>query len=178
MLNGIIGVPKTNPGDAAVTTGTAQRDNLGKALGRIASGVFLVSFTKGGKKDAMLSTFVMQAGFDPPVVVVAVNNNRPLLDVLKPGDTFVVNVMSKENMDVYKAFAKPHKEGMDRFDGIKLKDGMEHPVLANCVSYMTCRVMSYTSAGDHQLLIAEAIDGEQLSHEEPMIHLRKNGFSY
>jgi flavin reductase (DIM6/NTAB) family NADH-FMN oxidoreductase RutF len=161
-----------------VTTETAQKEGLGKALGRIASGVFLVSFTKDGKKDGMLSTFVMQGGFDAPVVVVAVNNKRPLLDVLKPGDTFVVNVMSKANMDVYKSFAKPFQEGMDRYEGIALKDGTEHPVLAKCVSYITCKVMSYAPATDHQLLIAEAVDGEQLTEEEPMIHLRKNGFGY
>ncbi|MBA3857603.1 MAG: hypothetical protein C0507_11905 [Cyanobacteria bacterium PR.3.49] len=169
---------KTETGDTPVTTETAQKESLGKALGRIASGVFLVTFSKGGKKDGMLSTFVMQAAFNPPIVVVAVNNKRPLLDILKPGDTLALNVLSKQNMDAYKNFAKPFQEGMDRFEGIALKDGAEHPVLANCVSYINCKVVSYAEAGDHQLLIAEAIDGEQLNDEEPMIHLRKNGFGY
>ncbi len=161
-----------------MTTEAIQKESLGKALGRIASGVFLVTFTNGGKKDGMLSTFVMQGAFNPPVVVVAVNNKRPLLDVLKPGDTFAVNVLSKANMDAYKNFAKPYQEGMDRYEGIELKDGTQHPILAKCVSYMTCKVISYAEAGDHQLLISEAIDGEQLNDEEPMIHLRKNGFGY
>ncbi|MCC7528116.1 MAG: flavin reductase family protein [Candidatus Melainabacteria bacterium] len=161
-----------------MTTETTQKEGLGKALGRIASGVFLVTFTNGGKKDGMLSTFVMQAGFKPPVVVVAVNNKRPLLDVLRPGDTFAINVLSKANMDAYKNFAKPYQEGMDRYEGVKLRDGTEHPILANCISYMKCKVISYAETGDHQLLISEAIDGEQLNDEEPLIHLRKNGFGY
>jgi len=161
-----------------VTTETTQKESLGKALGRIASGVFLVTFNNGGKKDGMLSTFVMQGAFNPPVVVVAVNNKRPLLEILKPGDALALNVLSKQNMDAYKNFAKPYQEGMDRFEGIALKDGTAHPILANCVSYMTLKVISYAEAGDHQLLIAEAIDGEQLSEDEPMIHLRKNGFGY
>jgi len=161
-----------------VTTETAQKESLGKALGRIASGVYLVSFAKNGKNDGMLSTFVMQAAFDPPVVVVAVNIKRPLLDILKPGDSLTVNVMSKQNMDVYKNFAKPYQEGVDRYEGIALKDGTANPVLANCVAFINCKVMTYADAGDHQLLIAEAVDGEQINDDEPMIHLRKNGFGY
>lgn len=165
------------------STGSAteltEKDNLGRALGRIASGVYIVSFVRDGVKDGMLSTFVMQSSFSPPVVVVSVNKKRPLLDVLKEGHPLAINVLSKKNMDAYKAFAKPFQEGMDRYEGLELLANEQNlPLLANCVSYIECKVLSYADAGDHQLLIAEAVKGAQLNEEEPMIHLRKNGFSY
>ena len=94
------------------------------------------------------------------------------------GQTFVVNVLSKRNLDIFKAFAKPHNEG--KFEGLVLLDQVgEGPVFKDAVSYMVAKVKSVTDASDHVLVLGEIVDGALLNgDDEPMVHLRRDGFQY
>ena len=47
---------------------------IGAVLGRVPSGVFILTASDGqGKETGMLASWVQQAGFDPPCDTVAVN---------------------------------------------------------------------------------------------------------
>jgi flavin reductase (DIM6/NTAB) family NADH-FMN oxidoreductase RutF len=161
------------------------KSKIGPALGRVPSGVFIVttgSDKNASNKDGMMASWVAQAGFAPPSLVVAVNKTRPIKDALNVGDMFAVNVLSKRNMDIFKAFAKPHKVGEEdnRFAGIELvASAADAPAFKEAVSYMVLKVTSTTDASDHILVVGEIVDGELLnSADEPMVHLRKDGFQY
>lgn len=100
-----------------------------------------------------------------------------MLKRLTVGTKFAVNVLSKTNMDIFKAFAKPHNDG--KFDGLDLVDGAECPVFANCVSYMIAEVKATLDGGDHMVVHGQIVDGAALNvQDEPMTHLRKDGFQY
>ena len=47
-----------------------------QALGRIPSGLFILSAGTGDQATATLVSFVQQVGFEPPVVVVALRKGR------------------------------------------------------------------------------------------------------
>ncbi|HEY9775287.1 MAG TPA: flavin reductase family protein [Planktothrix sp.] len=154
-------------------------ENLGKALGRVASGVYVVTLTEKSERDGMLATFIGQVAFEPPMVSIAVKRERPILPKLPAGAKFAVNVLGKKNTEIFKHFAKPFAEGVDRFAGLRVEDKPTGPVLSECVSYIGCRVISQAEAGDHIVVLAEVIEGAMLDGEqEPMVHLRKNGFQY
>ncbi len=154
------------------------KERVGPAIGRLASGVYIITVHgEDGVKDGMMATWITQAGFEPPSLVVSVNKKRDILQALSVGSKFSVNVLSKRNMDIFKAFAKPHNA--EKFDGLKLKDVSSGPVFAEAVSYMSLVVKSQTEAGDHILVVGEITDGELLNGaDEPMTHLRKDGFQY
>jgi hypothetical protein len=57
----------------------APGDGPAIALGRIPSGLFVISWQEAGADRTMLASWVMQAGFAPPVVSVAVAPSRDLL---------------------------------------------------------------------------------------------------
>jgi flavin reductase (DIM6/NTAB) family NADH-FMN oxidoreductase RutF len=160
----------------AVTT--ELKAKIGPALGRVASGVHVVTVGRNDKKDGMMASWVSQAGFEPPSLVVAVHKDRPILKSLEVGHTFIVNVLSKRNSDIFKAFARPHNES--KFEGMALLDQVEEgPVFKDAVSYMVAKVKSITDASDHVLVLGEIVDGALLNgDDEPMVHLRKNGFQY
>jgi flavin reductase (DIM6/NTAB) family NADH-FMN oxidoreductase RutF len=162
---------------SAATT-TELKAKIGPALGRVASGVYIVTVGKDDSKDGMMASWVSQAGFEPPSLVVAVNKTRPIMKAMDVGHIFVLNVLSKRNMDIFKAFAKPHNEG--KFEGIALNDEVtDGPVFKEAVSYMVARVKSVTDASDHVLVLGEIIDGGLMhAEDEPMVHLRKDGFQY
>jgi flavin reductase (DIM6/NTAB) family NADH-FMN oxidoreductase RutF len=158
----------------------ATKEKLGRAIGRMASGVYIVTIYGEDGKDGMLTTWLVQSAFEPPMLSLAVKKGRPLLDHLKKGSTFSVNVLSKKNMDVFKNFAKPHTEGMDRFEGLSIDAAVPSgPVFKDCVAYMSCKMHDKVEAGDHYVVVAEITEGALLAgDEEPMTHFRKSGFQY
>jgi flavin reductase (DIM6/NTAB) family NADH-FMN oxidoreductase RutF len=153
---------------------------MGKAIGRIGTGVHIVTLTRDGERDGMLTSWLMQAAFEPPMVAFAVKKERPILTKLSAGSTFGVNVLSKKNMDVFKNFAKPYTPGLDRFEGLKTEsDSFGNPMLQDSVAFLSCTVSNIVETGDHLLLIAEVNEGCMLQSEnEPMLHLRPHGFQY
>jgi len=157
----------------------SSKESIGKAIGRIASGVFIVTLEKDGQRQGVMATWINQASFQPPLVTVCFNKERAILHLLEPEAVLSVSVLSNKNMDVFKAFAKPIKENEDRFDGLEIATSKNGGVyFPNAVSYLDCRVHSMLETGDHILVVAEVIGGAQLQTEEPMVHLRKNGFQY
>ena len=82
-------------------------------------------------------------------------------------------------MDIFKNFAKPHEDGMDRFEGLDLIEDTNPPAFKNAVSYLKCTVKNVAEGGDHDVVIAEITDAITMNAEaEPMTHVRKNGFQY
>jgi len=83
-------------------------------------------------------------------------------------------------MDIYKNFAKPYQSELNRFAGLNVgMDEQGSPVLSDSVAYLSCVVKERLEAGDHLLLLSEIIGGKLLkADQEPMTHLRKNGFQY
>lgn len=171
---------KTQQADASEMGEKKKKEDLGRAIGRIASGVFVVTMGNENERDGLLATWINQTSFEPPMVAVAVNKGRHIMSRLTPGTVFAVNVLSKKNKTAYKNFVQPYTEGLDRFLGVKLLPGVcGAPVLAESVAYLLCQVRHIADGGDHNLVIAETLEGDVLNPEdEPMIHLRKNGFQY
>lgn len=159
----------------------SHHEDLGKALGRIASGVYIVTVRRGEHRQGLLATWIAQCSFSPPLVTLAVNKERPVLEHLeKPGSLFAVNILTKQNMDIFKAFARPHVEDEVRFSELAIADDTENGVVFNDVaSALICRTHSTIDGGDHTLVVAEVTAGKTFAAEtEPMVHLRNNGFKY
>ncbi len=173
----------SNSVDAAATAeqgDTKLRNELGKALGRLASGVFVVTVETDNGPQGMVATWIAQAAFEPPLVTIAINSQRPLVQNLQ-NNVLTVNVLSAQNMDIFKAFARPSKSAEDdRFIGLELAENKEGAVaFANAISALNCVVEQIVPAGDHIVVLARVVSGKLLNADaEPMIHLRKNGFQY
>ena len=158
---------------------TTTKEALGSALGRIVSGVYIATVSGDDKPDGMMASWVGQAAFDPPALMMSVNNTRDFKKHLAIGQKFSINILSKANMDIFKNFAKPHNE--QKFDGIKLESDRsgEAPVFSDCVGYLDLVIKSQADAGDHTVYVGEITGGAMLNAEaEPMVHIRKNGFQY
>lgn len=157
-----------------------DKEKIGRAIGRIPSGVFALTSERHGQRDGLLASWVSQAAFDPPMISVAIKKERHILELLCVGAKFTLNVLSKKNMDVYKNFVKPYTSGMDRYDGLELLPANKGgPIFAEAVAYMDCVTRTMVEAGDHVIVVGEIVDGGLLQSEnEPMVHLRSNGFQY
>jgi flavin reductase (DIM6/NTAB) family NADH-FMN oxidoreductase RutF len=157
------------------------KQQTGKALGRLASGVYVITWQQNKERHGILATWVMQAGFEPPAITAAFNKQRPMLKKLAKGTVFTVNVLSNRTMDVFKAFAKPSEgEHDDRFNGLDVMDNKDGgPIFVDAVAYLNCKVTAFLEGSDHTIALAEVVSGKLMNPEDqPMVHFRNNGFQY
>ena len=71
----------------------------------------------------MLASWVMQAGFDPPMITVAVNRKRYVCDWLTEGQPFVLNVVAEGQGHLLKHFGKGFEPGQPAFAGLETRAG-------------------------------------------------------
>ncbi len=153
-----------------------NKDAIGQAIGRIPSGVFIITAQRGEQKIGMMGSWVAQAGFEPPVISVAVHQDREIYKVIEETGRFSVNVLSNENMNLMKAFSRYTPEQFNEVPHEISENGI---VLTEAVAVMHCRFVGKCTLSEHHLFLGEVIDGAYLNHEQaPMVHLRKSGFNY
>ena len=153
-----------------------NKKQVGKALGRVASGLYVVTTKFEDKEDAVLASWVNQCSFDPPAVTIALGTLRSARLLVETSNSFIVNILPKDDMSLLKHFSRPPE---NIFKGIKTRKGLDGiRVLSESVSYLECEVVHSINAGDHVLYVGEIIGGKTLKGGEPYIHVRDNGFNY
>ena len=153
-----------------------NKKQVGKALGRVASGLYVVTTKYKDKEDAVLASWVNQCSFDPPAVTIALATLRPIRLLVEASDAFIVNVLPKDDMTLLKHFSRTPE---DIFKGVKTRKGLDGiRILSDAVSYLECEVAHSMQAGDHVLYVGEITGGKTLKDDDPYIHVRDNGFNY
>ena len=153
-----------------------NKKQVGKALGRVASGLFVVTAKCEDKEDAVLASWVNQCSFDPPAVTIALGVMRAARLLVEGSGAFIVNVLPKDDMTLLKHFSRPPE---DIFKGVKTRKGLEGiRILSDAVSYLECEVVQAIQSGDHVLYVGEIVGGKTLKGGDPCIHVRDNGFNY
>jgi flavorubredoxin/flavin reductase (DIM6/NTAB) family NADH-FMN oxidoreductase RutF len=136
--------------------------NMEKALGRISSGLYIVTAKKGEISGAMMASWVAQASFQPLGFTIAVAKDRAIDNLLQIGDRFVLNVLEEGNyQDLKKHFLKRLLPGADRFAGVKTQTANNgSPILTDALAYMECQVFSSIECSDHWILYCIVEDGK------------------
>ncbi|MEB3287191.1 MAG: flavin reductase family protein [Vampirovibrionales bacterium] len=153
-------------------------EDIGLAMGRIATGVYIVTAVDpSGAKVGMLASWVMQTGFEPPSVAVAVAPERELYKAIKASGRFTVNVLAEHAYTLMKAFSH---YSPDQFDKVPYQDTGCGILLNDAVSAFHCRLIEEAGETlDHRVLLGVVEGGKVLNpNTHPYIHLRKTGFSY
>jgi flavin reductase (DIM6/NTAB) family NADH-FMN oxidoreductase RutF len=161
-------------------SGSAEdNESLASALGRIPSGLFILTARHGDQEIGMLVSWVQQCSFEPPQVTIAVKKGRDVLDWLSDGSPFVLNVLPEGAKALIGHFGKGFESGQPAFEGVKVtRERGSVPVLLAAHAYLACRVVSRVEAGDHMLVIGRVLGGAVLNPGHPTVHVRKNGLKY
>ena len=155
--------------------------DLEKALGRISSGLYIITAKKGELSSAMLASWVAQASFQPLGFTVAVAKDRAIESLMQVGDTFVLNILEEgKHLGLMKHFLKRFAPGADRFAGVRTRPATNgSPLLADALAYMECEVTSRMEVSDHWIVYCTVHDGKVSDPEgQTAIHHRKVGTYY
>lgn len=155
--------------------------DLQKALGRISSGLYIITATKGDVQSAMLASWITQASFEPLGFTVAVAKDRAIESFMQVGDTFVLNILEEGNhLPLMKHFLKRFPPGADRFAGVRTRPAAnKSPILADSLAYLECEVASRMELSDHWLVYCTVDEGKVAKEEaQTAVHHRKVGNYY
>jgi flavin reductase (DIM6/NTAB) family NADH-FMN oxidoreductase RutF len=156
------------------------KNTVGKALGRIPSGVFVVTARDGDRRTGMLGSFVQQAAFDPPAVALAVGKDRDIRELILSTRKVALCVIGEGDTELMRRFARPGPREQDAFDGLDVFDAPSGlPIVAAALAWLDCEVIQAVDFGaDHELIVTRVTAGSVLRDGKSFTHLRGNGFHY
>jgi flavin reductase (DIM6/NTAB) family NADH-FMN oxidoreductase RutF len=153
---------------------------LAKPIGRLPSGVYILTAAKGDHHMAMLASWVQQASFDPPCISVAMAKDRPILPVIRETSRLALSILPANDTALMKKYARGIPPGDDPFAGVTITTtpaGLR--AFDTALAWLECKLVKECEfGGDHLLLVAEVTGAAILHDEKPFTHIRGSGFHY
>lgn len=163
-----------------MSAGETLKQTIGRALGKIPSGIFILTAGTQDQAGATLVSWVQQAGFDPPMVTVAIASDRPLVPIIRREQHFVLSVVAAEDTSLMKRYVRGVSPGPEAFVGVNHRPaGCGVPILTDALAYLECQLQQVCDIeADHLLLVGRVIEGAVLREGASFTHVRGNGFRY
>lgn len=152
--------------------------DIAAAVGHIPSGLFIVTTLDGDKKDGYLASWVQQVSFKPLVIAIAVRAGRPGYDHIMAGKPFTINVVGEHETQYLRHFWKGYEQSPfgEIEHTINTQGGL---VINGAKSAITCKMISKSQPGDHEVVFAEVLASDVNELEaKPKVHIRKSGLDY
>lgn len=167
-----------------LTTGELNEKNaiiytIGTVLGKLPSGMFVLTTRNGVQETAMLSSWVMQAGFKPPAITVAIRQKRYVAEWLSKGCPFVLNLLEQGQTGLLRHFSRgfpPDEKPFETLNPYRTEKGI--PVLRDTLGYLECEPRLHVDSGDHRIFLAVVTAGNLATASQPMVHIRRSGMHY
>lgn len=148
-------------------------------LRKIPHGLFIVGVCNAGKVSAFTATWLTQASFDPPRLVMAVRRDSGSFEMIQKGGVFSLNLLAKDRKDLAQHFVKPAKVISGKLEGIAHDVGQTGaPILDEAIAWIECRVQEIANeGGDHALVVGEVVAVGQ-NEDVPALTLMDTGWHY
>lgn len=150
-----------------------------KALGKVPSGLFVITAADGDRQAAYLASFVQQVSFDPLIFSVACHPQRYPCEVIRRTKKFGLNILAEDHHHLLRLFAKGH--GPDENPVAKTPVHMMHgvPLLRESLGGAVFDVIDQSQPGDHVVFYGLARDGALFNDGlKPWVHVRKSALTY
>lgn len=150
------------------------------AVGKITSGLYIITAQKEGQQDGYLASFVQQVSFKPLLVSIAINPGRPAYDLISAGGVFTINVVGGKNNGLMKPFWSGYDPEKNPFEALETAEGENGGLLLkDAMAAIECRKVESIKPGDHEIIIAEVVGSTMINEEDkPLPHVRKSGLDY
>jgi flavin reductase (DIM6/NTAB) family NADH-FMN oxidoreductase RutF len=141
------GTRGARPADGA--SGPAFR----QAMGKLVSGVSVVTTIAGGQPHGMTVNSLISISLDPPLLLVSLAASSRTTEAVCSSGHFGVSILSSSQEVIARRFAAP---GTDHFAGLPVAYGdHEVPIVPNALVHLECAVDQTVTAGDHLLVVGK-----------------------
>lgn len=143
-------------------------------------GLYAVTVAADGEEHGMTANWISQAAFDPPMIVVAVENTSKTIELIRDAHHFAVSVLHEGQRDLAGKLGRSSEQVAEKLKGIRTKPApvTGTPVLAECLGWLECRVISALPAGDHTVVLGEVLEAGVERENVRALTLADAGFKY
>ena len=128
---------------------------LRRAMGHWATGLSVITTDHAGSVAGLVSNSFTSVSLDPALVSWAVDKRSSSFDVWNSTDNFAVHILSETDRGLVQRFVA---KGTDKFAGLAWEPGvLGSPIVAAGIPRIECRLWQRVDAGDHVILIGEAV---------------------
>lgn len=147
-------------------------------LRRLPFGLFAVTVTAGDTHNAFTANWLTQAAFEPPMIMVAVENEGRSIALIREGGILAVNLLGEDQRDLAGQLGRSFARNPHKLDGVPHHPAPNGcPILDAALGWLACRVTGELPAGDHTVFVAEITDAGIL-REGALLTMAAAGFRY
>lgn len=142
-----------------------------KTLRLLTNGMYvLTSNGKNGQLGAATVTWVSQASFKPPLLMVAVRKRGTVLRCLCESRVAALHVLGAGQSAIAQKFFAPSRASNAKLNDEPFFEGKTSaPILKNLPAYVECKVLDVREEyGDHAIVILEVVEAELGAHILPL----------
>lgn len=112
-----------------------------------------------GKNNALAVAYSCNCSFDPPMVMVGIVPSRYSYNIVKETGVFVVNIVTKEQKEMFDYLGSHSGRDEDKFSklNIKVEEGIKvnAPLLTDCPVNIECKVVDSIVTGSHVMFVGK-----------------------
>lgn len=149
-----------------------------QALRMITYGLYVLGVESQGEMAAASVTWVSQASFEPPLVMLGVKRDARPFALLKESRRFALSFLETGQAVIARTFFKTQSPEGGTLGGLRFSvEKTGAPILADALAFIEGDVVSIDETGDHAVVVAQVV-GAGARREGSPLTLREVGLSY
>lgn len=157
---------------------TLDLDAKKSLLRKIPHGLFICGVADGDDVNGFTASWVTQASFEPPLVMMAVRADSTSNGMIQRSRRFSLNVLGADQKDLAATFFKPQKAVGGRFEAAPFESGpLGLPLLKDALGGVECELVGEVENGDHTVFVAE-VKSAVLHRDGDALELSSTGWHY
>jgi flavin reductase (DIM6/NTAB) family NADH-FMN oxidoreductase RutF len=141
-----------------------------KTLRLITNGIYVMTSRGNDRLGVATVTWVSQASFKPPLLMVAVRKESNLFRCLQQSGIAALHIVASDQAKIAQKFFSPVKASYAQLSDEPFVEGKTSaPILKNLPAYVECKVIDMLDRyGDHAIVVLEVVEAELLSEVKPL----------
>ncbi len=155
------------------------KDELRECMSRFASGVTIITtLDESGGLHGMSANSFTSVCLDPPLVLICVGHSTRTFRYLEEQGCFGVNILSADQEEVGKYFARPPE---DRKGDVSYQwapsGGCQLPAISGAMAFFGCEVESAHTHGDHTIYVASVKEAYSGDAGDPLLFFQRKWYT-
>ncbi len=144
-------------------------------------GMYVVTVHHDGVNNAFLANWLSQCSFEPPLLLVSVENESRALPMVLASGFFAVHVLASGQREFAGMLGKSSRTYPDKLKNVPwhASERTGCPILEETLGYVECQVRGRLPAGDSTIVVGEVTSARMQSEGEPKpLTMQETGFKH
>ncbi len=143
------------------------------AFHKLSYGLYIIATEYEGEKVGYVANTAFQITAEPSKIAISCNRDNYSAQKIIDSKRFSISVLAKEvDTSLIGKFGFMSGSEIDKFQDIDTITAITGaPIITDSsVAWFDCKVLDWSDVGTHYLIVAEVVDGDVLSTEEPLTY--------